>query len=294
MSVGAIHESPLGRARKRSFWAYSCFTAPSLGFFAMEEPSGMERKVEAQGKKRKNPWLRLLIGAGLIVVLLLVAYQAGFFDLLKGGTLKERVERLDGMFQSLGAWAPAFFILIWVFACALLLPGLPISLVGGLVFGAVWGSMWTIVGANLGASVAFLIGRYAARGMVEGWIERNKALKKIDEGVKQQGWRMLMITRLVPLFPFNVQNYVYGLTNIPFRTYALVTLPTMIPATIAFNFVSGSAREVILSGGQPEALKKTALYFAVAAVFFVLVSLIPGWVKKRFGSVPGSIPEKKT
>lgn len=86
---------------------------------------------------------------------------------------------------------------------------------------------------------------------VEGWIENNKPLKKIDEGVKQQGWRMLMITRLVPLFPFNVQNYVYGLTDIPFRTYVLVTLPTMIPATIAYNFASGSAREVILSGGPP-------------------------------------------
>jgi uncharacterized membrane protein YdjX (TVP38/TMEM64 family) len=166
--------------------------------------------------------------------------------------------------------------------------------VGGLVFGAVWGSVWTIVGANLGASIAFLIGRYAARGMVEGWISRNKALKKIDEGVKQQGWRMLMITRLVPLFPFNVQNYVYGLTDIPYRTYALVTLPTMIPATIVFNFASGSAREVILSGGQPEGLKKTFLYLAIAAVFLVLVSLIPGWVKKRYASVAGNGPESRT
>jgi uncharacterized membrane protein YdjX (TVP38/TMEM64 family) len=257
------------------------------------EVQGQQGKP-ARVKKRGKPWLRLLIGAGLIVVLLLVAYQGGLFDLLKGGTLKERVQRLDGMFQSLGAWAPTVFILIWVLACALLLPGLPISLVGGLVFGAVWGSVWTIVGANLGASIAFLIGRYAARGMVEGWISRNKALKKIDEGVKQQGWRMLMITRLVPLFPFNVQNYVYGLTDIPYRTYALVTLPTMIPATIVFNFASGSAREVILSGGQPEGLKKTFLYLAIAAVFLVLVSLIPGWVKKRYASVAGNGPESRT
>jgi uncharacterized membrane protein YdjX (TVP38/TMEM64 family) len=250
----------------------------------------MEDKSEKLGK----PWLRLLIGLGLIVILLLVAHQAGLFDLLKGGTLKERVERMDGMFQSLGGLAPAVFILIWIFACVLLLPGLPISLVGGLVFGAVWGTVWTTVGANLGAAAAFLIGRYAARSMVEGWVQKNKALKKIDEGVKQQGWRMLMITRLVPLFPFNVQNYVYGLTNIPFRTYVLVTLPTMIPATIAYNFASGSAREVILSGGQPEALKKTVLYLAVAAVFFVLVSLIPGWVKKRYGAAAGTDPGKKT
>ena len=247
--------------------------------------------MEAQNKKRRTPWRRLLIGLGVILVILAVAHQAGLFDLLKGGTLRERVERLDGMFQSLGAWAPAVFILIWVFACVLLLPGLPISLVGGLVFGAVWGSVWTTLGANLGAGAAFLIGRYAARGMVEGWIEKNKALKKIDEGVKQQGWRMLMITRLVPLFPFNVQNYVYGLTNISFRTYVLVTLPTMIPAIIAFNFASGSAREVILSGGQPEALKRTVLYLAIAAVFFVLVSLIPGWAKKRYGATAGSRTE---
>jgi uncharacterized membrane protein YdjX (TVP38/TMEM64 family) len=245
-------------------------------------------------EKRGRPWLRLFVGVALIAVLLLLAHQAGLFDLLKGGTLKERVERLDGMFQSLGAWAPAVFILIWVFACVLLLPGLSISLVGGLVFGALWGTVWTTVGANLGASAAFLIGRYAARSMVEGWIEKNKALQRIDEGVKQQGWRMLMITRLVPLFPFNVQNYVYGLTNISFRTYVLVSLPTMIPATIAYSFASGSAREVILSGGQPEALKRTFLYLAIAAVFFVLVSLIPGWIRKRYGAAAGSRPESPT
>ena len=248
--------------------------------------------MEPQSEKRRKPWLRLLVAAGLIAVILVIAIQVGLFDILKGGSLKERVERLDALFQSLGAWAPTVFILIWIVACVLLLPGLPISLVGGLVFGALWGSVWTTVGANLGAASAFLIGRYAARGMVEGWIENNKALKKIDDGVKQQGWRMLMITRLVPLFPFNVQNYVYGLTDIPFRTYVLVTLPSMIPGTIAYNFASGSAREVILSGGQPEALKKTLLYLAIAAVFFVLVSLIPGWVKKRYGAAAGADPEK--
>ena len=248
--------------------------------------------MEPQSEKRRKPWLRLLVAAGLIAVILVIAIQVGLFDILKGGSLKEQVERLDALFQSVGAWAPTVFILIWIVACVLLLPGLPISLVGGLVFGAVWGSVWTTVGANLGAASAFLIGRYAARGMVEGWIENNKALKKIDDGVKQQGWRMLMITRLVPLFPFNVQNYVYGLTDIPFRTYVLVTLPSMIPGTIAYNFASGSAREVILSGGQPEALKKTLLYLAIAAVFFVLVSLIPGWVKKRYGAAAGADPEK--
>jgi len=239
------------------------------------------------GMKKGKPWQRLLLAVVIIVVVALIANQLGLFDLLKGGSLKERVERLDGMFQSLGVWAPAVFILIWILACTLLLPGLPVTIAGALVFGAVWGSVYTAIGANIGACAAFLVGRYAARSMVEGWIEKNKSLKKIDEGVRQQGWRMLMITRFVPLFPFSLQNYVYGLTNIPFRTYALVTIPTILPGTIAFNFAAGSAREVILSGGQPEALKRTVLYLAVAAVFFVLVSLIAGRAKKRYGAFGG-------
>ena len=241
----------------------------------------------AGGKKSGGSGKRLLVTLAVIAVLIFVAYQLGLFDVLKGGSLKERVERLDGIFQSLGAWAPVAFVLIWIVACVLLIPGTPITITGALVFGAVGGSLYTAIGANIGACAAFLVGRYAARGMVEGWIAKNKALQRIDEGVRQQGWRMLMITRFVPLFPFSLQNYVYGLTNIPFRTYALVTIPTILPGTIAYNFAAGSAREVILSGGQPEALKKTVLYLAIAAVFFVLVSLMAGRVKKRYGVVAG-------
>jgi len=235
-----------------------------------------------ENTKAGKPWIKLLVVVLVLGVLLIAANHFGIFDMLKQGTLKDRVLRLDAFFKSMGPWAPAAFVGIWIVACVLLLPGLPIAIVGGLIFGAVWGTVWTTVGGNLGAALAFLIGRYAARDMVEGWVQKNPTLRKIDEGVRKQGWRMLMITRLVPIFPFNIQNYVYGLTDIPFRTYVAVTLPCMIPGTIAFNFAAGSAREVILSGGQPDAVKKTLIYLGIAAVFFVLLSLIPGWVKKRY------------
>ena len=234
--------------------------------------------------KGTKPWVKLVIVAVVLVIVVLIADQLALLDLLREGSLKDRVLRLDAFFTRLGGLAPIVFILIWTAASVLLLPALPLSIVGGLIFGALWGSVWTTIGANLGAATAFLVGRYAARDMVASWMENNKALKKIDEGVEQQGWRMLMITRLVPVFPFNLQNYVYGLTNIPFSLYVLVTFPCMLPATIAFNFAAGSAREVILSGGQPEAVKKTLLYLAIAAVFFVLLSFIPGWVKKRYAT----------
>ena len=156
------------------------------------------------------------------------------------------------------------------------LPGLPISIAGGLIFGAVWGTVYTTIGANLGAAGAFLIGRYVARGMVERRIAGNASLRRIDDGVKRHGWRMLMITRLVPIFPFNIQNFVYGLTDIRLATYVLVSLVCMLPGTIAYNFAAGSVRTGDLG--------TTLSYLGVAAVFFVLLSLIPGWLRRRYGA----------
>jgi uncharacterized membrane protein YdjX (TVP38/TMEM64 family) len=88
---------------------------------------------------------------------------------------------------------------------------------------------------------------------------------------------MLLITRLVPAFPFSIQNYVYGLTDIPLRTYVLVSLPSMLPATIAYNFAAGSVR----TGN----FGTTLWYLGIAAVFFVLASLLPAWVRAHFGQV---------
>ena len=215
-------------------------------------------------------WWKLSFGLLAVVVGMTAAWRLDLFEML---TI-DNVDRLNAWFDGLGWWAPAVFILLWIAASVLFLPGLAITIVGGLVFGAVWGTVWTTVGANLGAVAAFLAGRYAARGMVEGLVEKNQALKKIDEGVKRQGWRMLMVTRLLPIFPFNVQNYVYGLTDISIRTYVLVTLPCMLPATIAYNFAAGSVRTGDLG--------KTLWYLGIAAVFFVLLSLVPGWVRKRY------------
>jgi uncharacterized membrane protein YdjX (TVP38/TMEM64 family) len=226
-----------------------------------------DRNVEDSGGRG---WWKLVIALLVVTAGMVAAWQLGLFEMLT----VENVDRLNAWFDGLGWWAPAVFVLLWIAASVLFLPGLAITIAGGLVFGAVWGAVWTTVGANLGAIAAFLVGRYAARGMVEGMVEKNHALKKIDDGVKRQGWRMLMVTRLVPIFPFNVQNYVYGLTDIPLRTYVLVTLPCMLPATIAYNFAAGSVRTGDFG--------KTLWYLGVAAVFFVLLSLIPGWVRKRY------------
>ncbi len=236
-------------------------------------------ELDANAPRQRPAWLRLLAVAAAIAVAAVLVQQSGIF----AGGLGDQVQRFDAFFTSLGPWAPGAFVVIWIAVSVLLLPGLPVSIVGGLVFGAVWGTVWTTLGANLGAAAAFLIGRYTARGMVERWVARNRTLQSLDDGVRRHGWRMLMVTRLVPVFPFNLQNYAYGLTDIRFSTYLLVTLPCMLPGTVAYTFAAASAREVILGGGHPEALTRTLLLLAVAAVSFALLSLLPGWIRRRGG-----------
>jgi uncharacterized membrane protein YdjX (TVP38/TMEM64 family) len=237
----------------------------------MDAPQQVNRDETAGPGKGGRGWVKLVVAAVIVVAGILVARQLGLFDLF---TL-DNVDRLDAWFDGLGIWAPLIFILVWIAACVFFLPGLPVTIVGGLVFGAYWGTIYSSIGATLGATAAFLVGRYAARGMVERLIQKNKVLQKIDDGVSKQGWRMLMITRLVPVFPFNAQNYVYGLTKISLPTYVAVSFLCMLPGCAAFNFAASSVRTGDFG--------KFFLYLAVAAVLFVLLSLIPTWIKKRYG-----------
>ncbi|MCG8642239.1 MAG: TVP38/TMEM64 family protein, partial [Desulfobacterales bacterium] len=216
---------------------------------------------------KQNDKIKLLIIVIAIVAVIFLLKTFGVFEYMSIDNLKN----LNTWIKGFGIMGPVIYILLYIACCLFFLPGIPITLVGGLVFGPIWGTIYVSLGSTLGASLAFLIARYAARGMVEGWVAKNAQFKKIDEGVQKQGWRMLMITRLVPIFPFNLQNFAYGLTKIKFSTFVLVSWICMIPGTIAFVFAGGS-----VLGGEGD-IKKTMLYLGIAAVFFVIMSLVPGW-----------------
>ncbi len=224
------------------------------------------------GSPNKRSNVGRLVGIGLaLLAFVVVARLTG----LSGYVSLDGLDRLRDWIGGFGVAAPLVFIAIYVVATVAFLPGTPLSLLAGLVFGPVFGTLWAVIGATIGATLAFLVGRYAARGLVEGWISDNGRLKKLDDGVKRQGWRMLLITRLVPLFPFNLQNYAYGLTKIGLGTYVLLTAVCIIPGAAVFTFAGGS----LASARQDPT--RTFVYLGVAAVLFVVVSLIPGWLQKR-------------
>ena len=219
----------------------------------------------------KRNLAKIIIAIIVIVAVYALFSHYGVIKYLKPDNIPQIKEKIEGF----GVIAPLVYIGFYIVATVFFLPGLPVTMLSGLAFGPIWGVVYASIGAVIGVSCAFLIARYVARGMVEGWVQGNTQFQRIDAGVQRQGWRMLMITRLVPLFPFNLQNYAYGLTRIKFSTYVLVSWICMLPGTAAYVQL-GAAVNV----GEGN-INKTLIYLAGAGVFIVLVSLIPNLIRKR-------------
>ena len=164
-----------------------------------------------------------------------------------------------------GVLLPLIYLAVWTVA-PLFMPGLPITLAGGVLFGPIWGVVYTAFGSTLGAGLVFLAARYLARDWVAGKLAGTR-LKSLDEKVARHGWKIVAFTRLVPVFSFSLLNYAFGLTRVAFWPYLAATFVCMLPSTIAYVYFSSNILELL--HGQIS----TGLIVGVALV--VAVSLIP-------------------
>jgi uncharacterized membrane protein YdjX (TVP38/TMEM64 family) len=189
-----------------------------------------------------------------------------------------RVEILLEQIRALGPWGPLAFILLYAIAPPLFVPGFPLTLAGGALFGPVWGTLYSLVGATSGATLAFYIARYLASDWVE---QRTKGIaKRLKEGVEQEGWRFVAFTRLVPLFPFNLLNYAFGLTKIKPSHYIVTSFFAMLPGAAAYSFIGYAGRESAVGG--------EGLVFKIGAALglLVFVSMLPRFVRRMRGQHP--------
>lgn len=176
-------------------------------------------------------------------------------------------EKLSTWIEGYGTLAPLVYILIFSIAPSFMLPGLPITIVGGILFGPVYGIIYTAIGATIGASLSFLVSRHMGREWVERLFkDKGGRLKKLDSDVARGGWKVVAFTRLIPLFPFNFLNYAFGLTGISFTSYTISSFIFMLPGTAAYIIFSSSLLDLARGKASPTFIAGVVLVIVVSAV----------------------------
>jgi len=154
--------------------------------------------------------------------------------------------RLDAWVKDAGVMGPILFMLVYALGTVLLVPGPLFLLVGGALFGPVYGTFYGITGVMLGAAIAFFIARFVASDWLEAKI--GGRLKRLKEGVEQEGWRFVAFLRLVQVFPAFIVNYALGLTRIKFSHFFIASYICKLPAVAAYVYVGHAGLEAISSG----------------------------------------------
>ena len=204
---------------------------------------------------RSSKYRYLKIAIPILVGITLVAAPAQAQSAAAGGGGFNPQEILRNALQwveDLGAIAPIAFMLIYIVATVAFLPGSVLTLGAGVLFGIVKGSIYVFFGATIGATLAFLVGRYLARGWISKKIANNEKFSAIDRAVGKEGFKIVLLTRLSPIFPFNLLNYGMGVTGVSLKDYVLASVG-MIPGTIMYVYIGSLAGSLATIGGETEA-----------------------------------------
>ncbi len=185
---------------------------------------------------------------GKLVLTLVIAAVALAALILGGRQAGQYLPQFASWVESLGFWGPLVFILGYAVATVAFVPGSLLTLAAGAIFGLVQGTLYTFVGATLGASAAFLVARYGARGWIERRIAGNARFAAIDRAVGREGFKIVALLRLSPIFPFNLLNYSLGLTRVRFLDYLLASV-AMLPGTLLYVYYGKAAGSLAAVAG---------------------------------------------
>lgn len=216
------------------------------------------------GVERRQAGWRPIVLIGIVVLLFVAALTLD---------LGERLLAAERWIEDLGAWAPLAFIAVYVLATVAMVPATGPTLFAGGLFGAFWGTAWVSVGSTIGAIVCFAIARYFARAAAARWLQDKPAFARLDRLTATHGGWIVAVTRLVPIFPYNLLNYGFGLTRVRFSTYAVVSWIAMLPANFLYVAGGDAAARVAREGRMPWTL------VAVAATVLAALLLI-AWVAR--------------
>jgi uncharacterized membrane protein YdjX (TVP38/TMEM64 family) len=180
-------------------------------------------------------------------------------------------------FAGQGIGGMVFFALASGVSVVFFFPGSVVMTGAGAAFGLTRGFLTAQAGATLGAGLAFLVSRYVARRRVERWVSSRPAFAAVDRAVGDEGWKIVLLSRFCPLFPYIFQNYAFGLTRVSFSHYALGSFLGLVPTTLAFAYLGSLGRSgVEIASGSASTLElvlRAAGLLATVAISVYLARL---------------------
>ncbi|KMT22484.1 TVP38/TMEM64 family protein [Clostridium cylindrosporum] len=214
---------------------------------------------------------KFFIFIGIVILICMLDHQLGWSSYLADF---ENIKFLRDMVKDNIWLASIIYIVLTIVGCVVLcLPGITFALFGGMLFGPVLGILLCLIATTIGASLAFLVGRFFLKDTVKPMVEKNKYLKKIlfDESGKSD-LILLMVTRMLPIFPYNLQNFAYGITDIDFWKYTSYTFIFMLPG-VAFITIGAAG----ITAGENK-----WMYFTISALLLVGVLVLGSLIQKKY------------
>ncbi len=193
-------------------------------------------------------------------IVLIIALAAVYFLFPVGDWLGAFVRWV----QQLGVLGGLVFALAYVLAAVLLMPGSLITLAAGFTFGVVWGTVIVSLASTTGAALSFLIGRFLAQDWVAARVRQHPRFHALYRAIDKEGFKVVLLTRLVPIFPFGFLNYGFSVTRVPFGRYVLASWLGMLPATVMYVYLGSAAGSLarVVSGDVRHTPMQAALFVA--------------------------------
>jgi len=212
------------------------------------------------------------------LAVLIVSIGASLFLL----PTQEYLSQFLAWVQRIGPWGAVLLGAAYIPAALLFIPGSLLTLGAGFALGVGLGTVAVSIGSTLGASAAFLAGRTLARGFIEAKISHNPRFRAIDQAVKHEGFKIVLLTRLSPVFPFNLLNYVFGLTPVSLRDYFLASWIGMLPGTVMYVYLGSAAKNLAdLAAGKVKGGTGQQALFGVGLLATVAATVAVTRVAKR-------------
>jgi uncharacterized membrane protein YdjX (TVP38/TMEM64 family) len=218
-------------------------------------------------------WWKLI---ALVLVAAALVVAAKYFR------VQETLQKILQGIHDLGAWAPIAYILFYAVSCVFAIPGSLLTLAGGFLFGIGRGITYVSIGATLGATLAFLVGRHLLRRWIVEKVGSNLKFQALDEAVAREGWKIVLLVRLCPIFPFPVTNYGFGITRVSVREYILASWIGMLPAMVVLVYIGSLASSLanLGAGGRERTPLEWTLY-GVGLVMAIVVTIYITRIAKR-------------